>query len=80
MSEFLVWHQGPDDIHPCRTWLEAVELANIKNAEYQRWAKAHTDEFGAVTVRSWAIPYTVAAYRDETGHQIELPSEGEPSE
>lgn len=75
MSDFLVWHQGPDDIHACKSWLEAIELANVLNEQYETWAKARTHEFGGVTVRSWAIPYTVEQYRAETGHDIDFSEE-----
>lgn len=71
-DEFLVHHQGPDDIHACRTWMDALELANNLNEEYERWARARTREFGAVAVRSWAVPYRLSDYIAETGHKITL--------
>lgn len=79
MADFLVWHQGPDDIHAAESWLEAVRLANQLNTEYEGWAVARTREFGAVTMRSWAVPYSVEAYRAVTGHDIDL-SEEAPGE
>lgn len=62
--DFLVHHEGPDDIHPCKTWLSAVNLANTLNAEYERWALARTQEFGKIRVRSWAAPYTLEDAKD----------------
>lgn len=77
-AQFLVHHEGPDDIHPCNTWMEAVETANALNKQYQAWAQARTQENGGVNVRSWAIPYNLDDYRAETGHQIDF-SEDEDS-
>ena len=75
-QQFLVWHQGPDDIHPADTWAGAVSLANRLNGEYEAWCEEHFEHTGSLaTVRSWAVPYTLGGYRAETGHLIDFTDE-----
>lgn len=59
---FVVHHQGPDDVHECDTWIEAVRLATSLNMQYEAWAIERTGEFGFVATRSWAVPYTRAGF------------------
>lgn len=55
---YFVHQQGTGEIHRCRTWLEAVNLANNLNTEFQRRAEEREkyDEFQAT--EHWATPYT----------------------
>lgn len=54
-SPFLVHQQGPDDIVPVRTWLEAVTIAHVLNSATVSYEE-RTASPGLIRV--WATPYS----------------------
>lgn len=66
---YLVYHTGPDDLIPCKTWEEAVNTANDINTEYGQWINAPERIYPLVP--AWAIPYSQETYEAQWNTTLE---------